>query len=1008
MMSRLTAGLFLAGCLCGASWATETEILFDGSPIGEWSTARDEARLAEEFSVSALEPGESPPSLLWRFVSKGVAFNDLFLMREIARDFDCFRVRIKNEGEAFRLASKVRDAGGAEWTADTIPLSQNSDWQWVEFPRRQWKAASWSRDQDGKLDFPLSSFTLIAFGIRPGTEYRLRIGRIEAVRPDPPVADLLRLEMPASVSAGRTLAVHLSFVLDKPCKEDGACLAFCRDGAEAFRVPIALSAPLSEAAPGRRIDVDCLELPVPKYAYGGRYSVALRLGEARIRRGGKDVSEETAQVTVEARKPEKTAAEVKPYRGTPTLFINGKPHNGMAWATYRPTVEVFRDFANAGIGLYTFSGTPTEAGYGLSKTVWTAADTYDYSEFDRRVLMVLEADPDAYFFPRLYLHAPKWWSEQHPDDIVRAASKDGSYQPFIHSGGKPAPSWASEAWRRDTVAGLSRLIDHVEASPYADRVVGYHIASGTTEEWMMWGANENEWVDYSPVNAARFRSWLNAKYGTVEALREAWGDAEVTFATAAIPTKPERQRAELGALRDPRKEQPSIDYYHYNSALVADTIRFFAKAIKEQTRREKIVGAFYGYLLQLCGEQRQQNAGHLALGKVLASPDVDFLCSPTSYAFRQLGGAGTSHFMSLLGSVKLHGKLWFDENDIRTSLSGGKVGDWGRPADIAGDLLQQDKELANCLVQGAAQWWFDVGGNRYDDAALMGRIGQLTGHASEAVELDRSPADEVAMVVDEASLAYLRVADPLGGALLVGQLPALHRIGAPVGHYVVTDLPEIADRKVFLIQTSFAPMEADRKAIDALKQDGHVLVFCWASGLYRNGQIDESGMADLTGIKLKMSQEPGSLRVTVGGRHPITEGMEGTVYGMDQKTLPLIYSADSQAVVLGTLPDGKPGLVVKQHEGWTAIHSAAPLLPAALLRQIARQAGVHLYVETDDVVWAARDLVAVCVKDPGSRKIRLPRKATVLDLFLGEKIGAGIDVFQAEFPGGATRVFVIE
>ncbi|NLX97283.1 MAG: hypothetical protein GXY83_14005, partial [Rhodopirellula sp.] len=125
-------------------------------------------------------------------------------------------------------------------------------------------------------------------------------------------------------------------------------------------------------------------------------------------------------------------------------------------------------------------------------------------------------------------------------------------------------------------------------------------------------------------------------------------------------------------------------------------------------------------------------------------------------------------------------------------------------------------------------------------------------------------------------------------------------------------------------------------------------------------------------------------------------------------TLPLIYSADSQAVVLGTLPDGKPGLVVKQHEGWTAIHSAAPLLPAALLRQIARQAGVHLYVETDDVVWAARDLVAVCVKDPGSRKIRLPRKATVLDLFLGEKIGAGIDVFQAEFPGGATRVFVIE
>ena len=33
-------------------------------------------------------------------------------------------------------------------------------------------------------------------------------------------------------------------------------------------------------------------------------------------------------------------------------------------------------------------------------------------------MMLLKENPDAYFFPRLYLHAPKWWSEQHPDDIV--------------------------------------------------------------------------------------------------------------------------------------------------------------------------------------------------------------------------------------------------------------------------------------------------------------------------------------------------------------------------------------------------------------------------------------------------------------------------------------------------------------------------------------------------------------------------------------------------------------
>lgn len=141
------------------------------------------------------------------------------------------------------------------------------------------------------------------------------------------------------------------------------------------------------------------------------------------------------------------------HNGAPTLFINGKPHNDMAYAAYDPSVEVF----------------------------------------------------SAYFFPRLYLHAPKWWSDQHPKDIVLMDPGDGKPVPFIHAGGKPAPSWASETWRRNTVEGLKRLIAHVEASPYADRCIGYHIASGTTEEWMMWGGNENQWIDYSPVNVARFR-----------------------------------------------------------------------------------------------------------------------------------------------------------------------------------------------------------------------------------------------------------------------------------------------------------------------------------------------------------------------------------------------------------------------------------------------------------------------------------------------------------------------
>ena len=1007
MRCTIAATSLVLATLSVPAVAVETEVLFDGTSIADWSPMRDGARIERELSLSELIAVEDPAALQWRFVSRGPAFNDIFLTKPTARPFDKLRVRVKNEGEPFALAAKVRDAGGGEWTANQIPLERGEDWRWVEFPREEWDVASWSKDPDGKLDFPLANFVMIAFGVKPGAEYHLKVARVEAVRPDPPVATIHELRLPEKLRAGQQYTAELSFTLDRPCREDDAYLLFRRGKAEMFRRQLDLPAP-SKLAPGQRVTVRNIDLRVPQYALGGRCSVVLRIGEAHIEESGKLVDEEVRAVTIEQRPTGKTTAAVKEHNGTPTLFINGEPHSGAAWATYRPTVEVFRDFTEAGVNLFTFSATPTESGYGLSRTAWTAPDEYDFSQLDERVLLLLEANPDAYFFPRLYVHAPQWWSEQHPDDIVMMDPGDGNYVPFIHAGGKPAPSWASETWRKDTVEGLRRLIAHVEASPYADRIVGYHIASGTTEEWMMWGGNENQWVDYSPVNVARFREWLEAKYGTDAALREAWGDDVVSLRTAAIPPKAQREQAELGALRDPAQEQAVIDFYLYNSDLVADTICYFAQAMKGLTKREKLVGFFYGYLLQLCGEQRQQNAGHLALAKVLASSDIDFLCSPTSYAFRQVGGEGTSHFMSLLGSVKLHGKVWFNEDDIRTSLTKGEIGSWGKPATVAEDILQQEKELAHALVGGAANWWFDVGGIRFDDPALMQRIGGLTKSASETLQLDRAPADEVAMVVDEKSLCYLRVAHPLGRELLVAQLPALHRIGAPVGHYLVTDLPRIADRKVFLIMTSLAPTAQDREAIDALKGDGRTLVFCYAPGLYRDGRIDEGGMTDLTGITLRMSQEPARLRVTLRGGHRIAEGLDNVTYGVDREVAPVCCADDADAAVLGTLPDGRPGLVVKEHEDWTAIHSAAPMLPAALIRRIAQVAGVHLYIDTEDVVWAAKELVAVSVKEPGTRTIRLPGKAKVRDLYTGAEIGESLDAFEAEFADRATRVFVTQ
>ncbi|MBC7289256.1 MAG: hypothetical protein H5T86_14700, partial [Armatimonadetes bacterium] len=343
----------------------------------------------------------------------------------------------------------------------------------------------------------------------------------------------------------------------------------------------------------------------------------------------------------------------------------------------------------------------------------------------------------------------------------------------------------------------------------------------------------------------------------------------------------------------------------------------------------------------------------------------------------------------------------------RTSLSPGEVGAWGKPADVNGDILQQDKELANVLVNGVAQWWFDVGGNRYDDPRLMRRIGELVKSAGLAMTVNREPVDEAAFVVDESSLNYLRVGDPMGRWLLVEQLPALHQIGAPVGHYLAEDIPLLRRHKLFIFPTSFAPSEKQRSDVDALKRDGHVLLFLYAPGLYRNGKVDEAAMEQFTGIRLRLTTEPALLRIRVKQGEPLVAGLEGSTYGVDHKTFPVAYADDPEATVLGVLEDGKPGLVVKRFGHWTAVFSAAPMLPARLLRNLARLAGVHEYVAADDVVWASRDLVAVSVREGGPRTIRLPRKADVIDLYSGAEIAAGVEEFTVDFLPLATRVFVL-
>jgi len=93
----------------------------------------------------------------------------------------------------------------------------------------------------------------------------------------------------------------------------------------------------------------------------------------------------------------------------------------------------------------------------------------------------------------------------------------------------------------------------------------------------------------------------------------------------------------------------------------------------------------------------------------------------------------------------------------------------------------------------------------------------------------------------------------------------------------------------------------------------------------------------------------------------------------------------------------EPALALKEWATHRSLYSGVPLLPAGLLRNIARYAGCHVYTEENDVVMAGRGLITYHTVAPGERTLQLPEKATVWDIFSGECLGEGVEEVTLEF-----------
>ncbi len=164
------------------------------------------------------------------------------------------------------------------------------------------------------------------------------------------------------------------------------------------------------------------------------------------------------------------------------------------------------------------------------------------------------------------------------------------------------------------------------------------------------------------------------------------------------------------------------------------------------------------------------------------------------------------------------------------------------------------------------------------------------------------------------------------------------------------------------------PDEVDRLRA-TMEGSGVTVVWYYAPGYITPDRFDLGQMERLTGFHFEILREPGPMQIRV--ENPGVGG--STVFGTRKPQKPRFAVRDTNVEVLGRWVDSdRPAFARKAEKGWTSIYVGAAPLTVEVLRKIAKDAGVSLWSDQSDIVYATRDAVTVIATVAGERTLSFP------------------------------------
>ncbi len=579
----------------------------------------------------------------------------------------------------------------------------------------------------------------------------------------------------------------------------------------------------------------------------------------------------------------------------------------------------------------------------------------------------IKVDPKANFILRFYDTPPEGW-------------KGGAYIPpdeliLYGDGTKGPPSMASAYVWKHFQRSLRRMIGRYESTPYGPRILAYHACNSS--EWFEPGYRESG-PDSSPANQRAFRTWLRGQYPTQRALSDAWNKPGATFESAEVPRAeagrfPIRGTPKIHAFYDARTGQDWVDFSRYSSEATTRRVMDIAKLIKEETNRRKLTQFFFGYTFDLPGSIN----GHLDIERLLRCPDIDLLVSPITYGDRAAGGAGG--FMSAVDSITAHGKLWINEDDMRTGVmdrkyitdSSGQIAAINTPAkDFSETSSLLQRNLGSLLMHRAGTWWMDLSAaGAFNDVRLWQMLDEKGATLYREIYAHPTPyRPEVAVIIDPRALYHVRSDWDLPANALGALRNASGKTGVQTGYYFLSDFIGgiVPPCKAYLFANAFCLTAPEIKAIrKRLDQERATAVWQYAPGYLGPDGPSTLQATELTGIKLVVNDGP---------LHSIGQGsLQGLQWGTEHHASPRLAVADKDAEPLGRyLSDKTISAARKKAGGHQSVFFGDVALGSEVLKAIYKEAGAHVWTQGDDVIQTDGTVLMVHSAEAGMSRISPP------------------------------------